>query len=87
VLLQPTLIIPARWLCGLAVTVGVSTKELTGGPSAEKKRVMMVIGLAVCHGTGGILLRGQAQEKESDPVKLTPRMYKVRLDNAYVRVL
>jgi hypothetical protein len=38
-------------------------------------------------GTGWTLLHGQAPEKESDPVKLTPHMYQVRLENTYVRVL
>jgi hypothetical protein len=53
----------------------------------KKKQVMLGIGLTVSLGTGWVLLPGQAPEKESDPVKLTPHMYKVRLENAYVRVL
>ena len=53
----------------------------------KKMRVMLGIGLMAMLGTGWTLLRGQAPEKESDPVKLTPHMYQVRLENAYVRVL
>lgn len=48
---------------------------------------MVGIGLAVCLGAGWVLRGGQAQEKDSDAVKLTPHMYQVRLENAYVRVL
>jgi beta-alanine degradation protein BauB len=53
----------------------------------KKKRVGIGIGLVVCLGGAWVLVSGQAQEKESDPVKLTPHMYKVRLENTYVRVL
>jgi hypothetical protein len=52
-----------------------------------KKRLMIGMGFVICLGTGWVLLGGQAQEKDSDPVKLTPHMYQVRLENAYVRVL
>jgi len=52
-----------------------------------KKRLMVGVGLIVCLGSGWVLLRGQTQEKESDPVKLSPHMYQMRLENAYVRVL
>jgi beta-alanine degradation protein BauB len=53
----------------------------------KKKRLMLRIGLVVSLGAAWILLPGQTPEKESDPVKLTPHMYQVRLENAYVRVL
>jgi hypothetical protein len=43
----------------------------------KKKRVMVGMGLVASLGTGWVLLRGQAPEKESDPVKLTPHMYQV----------
>jgi len=53
----------------------------------RKKLVTVGIGLVVSLGAGWVLLWGQAPEKDSDPVKLTPHMYQVRLENAYVRVL
>jgi quercetin dioxygenase-like cupin family protein len=53
----------------------------------KNKRVMVGIGLVASLGTGWVSLRGQSPEKESDPVKLTPHMYQVRLENAHVRVL
>ena len=52
-----------------------------------KKQWVASAGLLMCLGIGWIALRGEAQEKESDPVKLSPHMYQVRLENAYVRVL
>jgi len=53
----------------------------------RNRRVIVGIGLLVGLGTAKLLLQGQTPEKDSDPVKLTPHMYQVRLENAYVRVL
>ena len=52
-----------------------------------KKRATAWISLLAGLGIGWASLRGQAPGKESDPVKLTPHMYQVRLENRYVRVL
>jgi beta-alanine degradation protein BauB len=52
-----------------------------------RKRVLFGICLTFCLATGWALLGRQLQEKDSDPVKLTPHMYQVRLENPYVRVL
>ncbi len=52
-----------------------------------KKTVPIGIGLVICLGAGWVLLGRQTQERDSDPVKLTPHMYRVLLENAYVRML
>ena len=63
-----------------------ATKQVTGGCTYEEKTSDGGDWLVVSLGAGWVLLWGQAPEKDSDPVKLTPHMYQVRLENAYVRV-
>ena len=53
----------------------------------KKKRFIIGIALLLALAAGRLSLRGQSTDQESDPVKVTPHMYKVRLENAYVRVL
>jgi beta-alanine degradation protein BauB len=67
-----------------AKTASVARLEMNGG-TMRRKRLMAGLALVACLGAGRALLRGQT--KESDPVKVTPHMYQVRLENAYVRVL
>jgi len=53
----------------------------------NSKREIIGIGLLVCMASGWVLLRAQTTENDSDPVKLMPYMFRVRLENAYMRVL
>ena len=67
------------------VTVSVSTKQLNGGSAREEETSDdwdWFSGLPWDRmGFGG----GTGAGTRQDPVKLTPQMYKVRLENAYVR--
>lgn len=53
----------------------------------KKKLAIIGIGVLVCVSAGLVLLCAQTPEADSDPVKLLPHMFQVRLENAYVRVL
>jgi len=71
----------ADWLFEVALFM---TKR---GLPVRKKPVLVGISFLASLVIGWVFLRGQAPQQESDPVKLSPHMYQVRLENAYVRVL
>jgi beta-alanine degradation protein BauB len=53
----------------------------------QTKRPILALGLALTLATAWPFLRAQSTDQETDAVKITPHMYKVRLENPYIRVL